>query len=139
MLSNLARIPHPSVKNPPWLLRSQLWFVIKTSSQHFLAECDNVRSFWEVKPLMAPHSKLYKMSNNTFFLSSNLLSSWSTTSLNFINKIDDVVFLANLLQTLKPFVRSMMIASFSLDGLHNNSGDGTSGLVTVGNNILGHC
>ena len=56
--SYLARIPNPSIEDPPRLFWSEFWFMIETPCQHLLAEGDNVWRVLQVKPLMAPHSEM---------------------------------------------------------------------------------
>ena len=53
--SDLARVAHPRVEDPPGLLRPELGLVVEAASQHLLAEGHDVRGLGEVKPLVTPH------------------------------------------------------------------------------------
>ena len=77
-------ITNPGVEDPPCLLDSKLWLEIKASSEHFLAESHNVWRCSEVEMLMGPH-----------------FARWTTSSLNFIHDVANVMLLSNVLKTLK--------------------------------------
>ncbi len=53
--SDLARVAHPRVEDPPGLLGPELRLVVEAACQHLLAEGHDVRGLREVKPLVTPH------------------------------------------------------------------------------------
>ena len=67
-------VSHPRVENPVGLLRPEGLFVVDATSQHLFAEGDNVRSFGQIKVLKCPH-----------------LAGWTSSCLNFVNHVGDVV------------------------------------------------
>ena len=75
-------VSHPRVENPVRLLRPEGLFVVDATSQHLFAEGDNVRSFGQIKVLKCPH-----------------LAGGTSSGLNFVNHVGDVVSGANLLQS----------------------------------------
>ena len=66
------------------------------------------------------------------------LSSGSTSRLNLINKVDDVILLADVLQALEPSVGAVVVSALRLYRLHYDPSDGTARLLTVGDDVLGH-
>merc|ERR1719360_31807 len=107
--NKLARVAHPRVEDPPGLLGPELRFVVEAACQHLLAERHDVRGLREVKPLVTPH-----------------LPRGSSAGLDLVHQVDNVVLLAQSLQTLEPLVGSMMVSALGLYRLHYDPRHGAS-------------
>jgi len=110
----LGWIAHPRIEYPETFSRSHVLGEVEASSEHLLGEGDEVWRLAEVEVLVHPE-----------------LSTGSCPGLNLVHQQVGVVLGANILQSLEKLGAGIVVATFTLHWLHDDTGDRLASLLPL--------